>query len=108
MKSEVSRKSQIKIPSKFISEDFVSYLSCLLPLDESELTIRQRQITGEGSLSELANDFQLLILHSIDLVDILMLLKNAVCVEIHKKENYIQYDTQGIVCLRNEIRAKIQ
>jgi hypothetical protein len=77
------------------------------------LTIRlsnnkTKSITGESSLSELANDFQLLILHSIDIGDILKLLKVAVCVEIHQKENCIQYDTQDIVFLRDEIRVKIQ
>jgi hypothetical protein len=96
-----------KIPNKFINEEFLGFLAYLLPLDESA-RLKQRPITGEGSLQELANDYQLLILHSIDLGDILKLFKETVCAEIHEKENYIQYSTQNVGCLINEIRARIK
>jgi hypothetical protein len=107
MKPEVNRKKEIKLPSKFISGDFVSFLSFLLPLDETEKIEKRRSIKGEGSLQELASDYQLLILHSIDLEDILRLLEEKGCADIRKEENYIQYHTQDIVLLMEEIRARI-
>jgi hypothetical protein len=58
-------------------------------------------------VQELANDYQLRILHSIDLGDILKLLEEKGCAETHKKENYIQYRTQDITRLVDEIRARI-
>jgi hypothetical protein len=95
------------IPHKFVNDEFVSFLSCLLPLDEGSQAVKRRPIKGEGSLQELTNDFQLLILHSIDLVDILRLFKKLGLAGIHEKENYIQYFTQDISRLSAEIRAKL-
>jgi hypothetical protein len=95
------------IPHKFVNDEFVGFLSCLLPLDEGSQTVKRRPIKGEGSLQELTNDFQLLILHSIDLADILKLFKKMGLAMIHEKENYIQYSTRDISRLSAEIRAKL-
>jgi len=95
------------IPHKFINEDFLGFLSFLVPLDEGAQVTKQRMITGEGSLEELANDFQLLILHGIDLDDILKVLGKGGFVEILKKENYIQYGVQDIVRLIDEVKTRI-
>ena len=97
-----------RIPHKFINYDFVSFLSCFLPLDESAKKRKQRPITGRDSVQALASDYQLLILHSIDLGDILKLLKEKGSAEIYKKENYIQYLTQNFALPLNEIKARIE
>ena len=97
-----------KIPHKFVNDEFVSFLSCLLPLDEGSQAVRRRPIKGEGSLQELTNDYQLLILHSTDLDDILKLLEEKGCAKINRRENYIQYFTQDIARLIAEIRARIK
>ena len=64
----------LKLPHKFINNDFAEFLSFLFPFEESEKEETQRAITGAGSVRELANDYQLVILHSLDLGDILKLL----------------------------------
>jgi len=104
-RTEESRKW--KIPHKFINADFVDFLSWFTPLEEKGESKNQRPITGEGSMQERANDYQLRILHSIDLGDILKLLEDKGCVEIHKKENHIRYRTQGILRLLDEISPRI-
>lgn len=104
-RTEESRKW--KIAQKFINDDFVDFLSWFVPLEENDESGNQRPITGQGSVQEWANDYQLRILHSIDLGDILKLLDDKGCVEIHKKENYVQYRTQDIMRLLDEISARI-
>jgi hypothetical protein len=51
----------------------------------------QRPITGEGSLQEWANDYQLRILHSIDLADILKLLADKGHAEICTRKHMRKY-----------------
>jgi hypothetical protein len=93
-----------KIPHKFVNDEFVSFLSCLLPLDESSRAVKRRRIKGEGSLQELTNDYHLLILHSIDLGEILKLFNQTGLAGINEKENYVQYCTQDILRLKSTIR----
>lgn len=111
LKADTNRTKESKkwkIPHKFINDDFVNFLSFLIPLGENHSSENQKPITGENSLQEWANDYQLRILHSIDLRDILKLLEEKGYAEIHENENYIQYFTQDIARLIAEIRARIK
>jgi hypothetical protein len=111
LKADTNRAEEPKkweISRKFINDDFVSFLSFLIPLEESDQAKNQRPITGEGSVQEWANDYQLRILHSIDLTDILKLLADKGHVEIHKEENSIIYRHQAIEYLVAEINARIK
>jgi len=97
-----------RIPGKFINDDFVNFLSFFIPLEKNNDTKNQRRITGEGSVQEWADDYQLRILHGIDLSDILKLLEEKGYADTHEKENYIQYRAQDIAQLIAEIRARIK
>jgi hypothetical protein len=111
VKADTNRTEETKkwnIPHKFINDDFVGFLSFLVPLEENDEAKNQRPITGEGSVQEWANDYQLLILHSIDLGDILKLLVGKGYAEIYKEQNYIIYRLQGIKYLIAEINARIK
>ncbi len=79
-----------------MNEDFVNFLSFLLSLDENEQLEEQRLLRGEGSLQELVEDFQLTVLHGIDLQDVLKLLREYCGATLREKENYVQYWTQEI------------
>lgn len=92
----------------FINDDFVSFLSFLIPLEAKDEAKNQRPITGEGSVQEWANNYQLRILHSIDLGDILKLLAGKGHAEIYKDQNYIIYRHQDIKYLIAEINARIK
>lgn len=111
LKADTNRTEETKkwhIPHKFINDDFASYLSFLIPLEENDKATNQRPIAGEGSLQEWANDYQLRILHSIDLDDILKLLRDKGHVEIYKEQNYIIYRHKNIEYLVAEITARIK
>ncbi len=111
MKPEINRTEATKkwdIPHRFLNDDFVSFLSFLIPLEENDEARNQRPITGEGSVQEWANEYQLRILHSIDLGDILKLLASIGHVEIYKEQNCIIYHLQDIKYLIAEISARIK
>ena len=111
MKPEVNRTEETKkwdIPHRFLNDDFVSFLSFLIPFEEDDEARNQRPITGEGSVQEWANDYQLRILDSIDLGDILKLRASEGHAEIHEEQNYISYHIQDIKYLIVEINARIK
>ena len=62
MKADTNRTEEMKnwnTPRKFTNDDFVSFLSFLIPLEENNEAKNQRPITGEGSVQKWANDYQL-------------------------------------------------
>jgi hypothetical protein len=110
LKTDVCKNEETKkpnIPRKFVNNEFVGFLSCLLSLHEDDKVTKRRPIKGEGSLQELANDYQLLILHSTDLGDILRLFGKMGFVRINLKENCIHYRTQDIARLKSAIEQEL-
>ena len=97
-----------KIPDKFVNNDFASFLSVLFHLGDSHETKYRRPIKGEDSVQEWADTYQLQILHSIDLGDVLNLLKNKGYVEVHEEANYIRFRHQNVARLVAEIKARAQ
>jgi len=64
VKTDTNRNEETKkwnISHKFINDDFVSFLSFLIPLEENDEAKNQRPITGEGSVQKWASDHQLCI-----------------------------------------------
>ncbi len=83
----------------------MGFLSSLLPLEESNRVI-QRSITGERSLQKLVDDFQLSILHSLDLGDVLKFLEREGAVKTSVKENCVRYQAKDIAGLISEIEKR--
>ncbi len=88
-----------------MNDAFVGFLSSLLPLEERNGLI-QRSITGEGSLQELVDDFQLSILHGLDLGDVLGFLEREGAAKISKTENCIRYQAKDIATVISEIKKR--
>jgi DNA-binding transcriptional ArsR family regulator len=97
-----------KIPDKFVNDDFVSFLSVLLHLEENQEARNQRSIRGEDSVQEWMDTYQLQILHGIDLGDVLSLLRDKGYVEVHEEGNYIRYRYQNVARLVAEIEARAE